>query len=366
MTEYSCELRDLARICWAAAHQSTENLHIHVSESLASYGIERHLVGPLLYKAADRGLVSIEPTAMETLKQHYLENLRRLMHAEVRLKKIQDEFSAVGISAQLLKGLSLSQALYPEPADRTVGDLDLLVPPEQFKTATEILYRLNYIKHREVGFPSGWRDRLLFVARKGSTFVRQGDPLDIDLHHRAFPAPQYGTDFQELKNCFSLLPSGIDNLSDRQRTTMAVYLMTHGSLSGWAQLKWLLDFALLLKRLPTPGVRHLLEHGKRSGHYAALVTSMGLCEDLFEPMGLSSFQPESNPGYALKWRKHVCLQFLNHPENLSNRATRLKAQPTYTLAKPFIPRASIGLAARLATNLVLEPLLDLGIQVPTT
>ena len=60
------------------------------------------------------------------------------------LEEIIQAFDAAGIRAIVLKGLALSETVYPAEAPRPSDDLDLLVQPEDVARATACLERLGY------------------------------------------------------------------------------------------------------------------------------------------------------------------------------------------------------------------------------
>lgn len=111
-----------------------------------------------------------EPGFLET---EWLLAQRRVEVAAAALRELEGE----GQQPLILKGLALSHLFYPHPALRTMGDVDILVPPEEFTAARAALERL------------GWKLVLAEPASRiahlhGVAYERAGYP-ELDLHAHA-------------------------------------------------------------------------------------------------------------------------------------------------------------------------------------
>lgn len=90
----------------------------------------------------------------------------RLMTAQDR---VLAEFRAAGIPVAVLKGAAAA-ANYPQPSSRSMGDIDLIVLPDDFDRAFSLLEQL------------GWKnDILLEVNPRHAGFEKEGCP-EIELH----------------------------------------------------------------------------------------------------------------------------------------------------------------------------------------
>jgi hypothetical protein len=63
---------------------------------------------------------------------------------ERQLREILDTFGRENISSLVLKGPALAWTVYPDPATRPFADIDLLVRPDQYMKARNILNQLGY------------------------------------------------------------------------------------------------------------------------------------------------------------------------------------------------------------------------------
>lgn len=82
------------------------------------------------------------------------ERIRQVFRDEIiqgQLAEIAGAFQAGGTACLVLKGLLWAERIYPAANYRHLGDIDLLVKPEDRDLAIELLFRLGYVLHR--GWP---------------------------------------------------------------------------------------------------------------------------------------------------------------------------------------------------------------------
>jgi hypothetical protein len=107
------------------------------------------------------------------VETEWLHTERRVASAAAALRELE----GAGLRPLVLKGLALSHLFYPHPALRTMGDIDLLLSPEEFEPARKALENL------------GWRLASALPASRiahlhGLAYERTGDP-ELDLHAHA-------------------------------------------------------------------------------------------------------------------------------------------------------------------------------------
>ena len=105
----------------------------------------RHrLFAPGSWRSEIEGLgIRREALSMGRVGNERLWAFRRLT-LESALVEITQLFEQRGIRPLLLKGPAFAQWLYDEPRERTYGDLDLLVDPDQFDEAVRVLVELDF------------------------------------------------------------------------------------------------------------------------------------------------------------------------------------------------------------------------------
>ncbi len=103
----------------------------------------------------------------------------RMMHL---LERIARAFNDAGVPVLALKGAALNLVLYDRPDERPMGDLDLLIKPENVEDAFAILEKLGCLR----GEPLVRED--FFPRFHYEVEFRAGDiyPVKIDLHVRPF------------------------------------------------------------------------------------------------------------------------------------------------------------------------------------
>ncbi|MBV9607024.1 MAG: nucleotidyltransferase family protein [Solirubrobacterales bacterium] len=85
------------------------------------------------------------PAAVQSaLERVYLANAARNMFMASSLRRVVDALSGAGIPALLLKGAALAETAYPDPAQREMLDLDVLVPADRVDAASATLAELGY------------------------------------------------------------------------------------------------------------------------------------------------------------------------------------------------------------------------------
>ena len=105
----------------------------------------------------------LAPGAREILDAAHEENLLRCMARERVLSDLLRVFDEMGVEPALLKGLAFASALYPSPAGRLVGDIDLLISPA---ARDETISRLQKAGFRLVSQPPKRPGKLKMLARK--------------------------------------------------------------------------------------------------------------------------------------------------------------------------------------------------------
>jgi hypothetical protein len=114
------------------------------SEALLALA-ELERVTPLLHRAAvSLGPSSLAPPVRLRLAQAYTQARIANFLAFAALAEILRTFASAGIPAVTLKGAALAVTVYEDPACRSLGDLDLLVPPAAVPAAVRLLVDLGY------------------------------------------------------------------------------------------------------------------------------------------------------------------------------------------------------------------------------
>ena len=87
------------------------------------------------------------PNSVATRLRHsYTQAAAAHLLQQACLRTLLDSLMAEGISPIVLKGMPLAESLYPDPALRQAGDIDLMLRPSETPRAERILESLGYIQ----------------------------------------------------------------------------------------------------------------------------------------------------------------------------------------------------------------------------
>ena len=166
------------------------------------------------------------------------------LHFVAALIEIVRYFRSHGIEAVVLKGPAIAQITCGQLGIREFTDLDLLVRSDDLNRATFDLASLGYRRVCENVADSGGPHR-----QKDTPFVRDVDGVLVELHWNLnprsarFPLEITGVWSRVQTVCIQNEEIHTLGLED---TLLA--LCIHGSIHGWASLKWVLDIARILQR----------------------------------------------------------------------------------------------------------------------
>lgn len=104
------------------------------------------------------------------------------------LNEILDKFSEHNIKVLLLKGMALINCLYPNPYQRPMGDIDILVSAQQALLAQQSLREIGYsAQDRKQGYL--YDHHHLPVAVRN----RNGQIIQVEIHHTALSGDAMGS-----------------------------------------------------------------------------------------------------------------------------------------------------------------------------
>lgn len=190
------------------------------------------------------------------------------------LERVLSRLEANGVEAILLKGAALALTVYPDPALRPMGDIDLLIRPSDLRAAVDALEAmgyepenppmrrgLEYLFFFETNFRGGYRSLLRFelhwnlMGGEGSRYRP-----NIDWFWEQTRAIRVGK-----ASALILSP-----------TAHLLYAAVHASMKHGgdsARLLWLYDLHLIVERCPDVDWRDLLDKAQ-AFHWAPAVRAV--------------------------------------------------------------------------------------------
>ena len=235
-----------------------------------------HRVSTLLLRALRSNGIRVPDAVVErALVRRRQRNVARGMRQVEGMRRATAGLAARGIPALTLKGLPLGQRLYGSPFAKSSVDIDLLVPSDAFAAAGRVLHDLGWRRSppdfRETPARARWSDRVL----KEQVFIGPGGKLE--LHRNLLGNPfLFDPPFAELDAggaTIEVAGCPFRTLGDAHQV---LYLACHGSLHGWERLKWLCDFAMLVRSMEDGAVERAVARGLTQGLAGAVVPALRL------------------------------------------------------------------------------------------
>ncbi|MGI8838458.1 MAG: nucleotidyltransferase domain-containing protein [Pyrinomonadaceae bacterium] len=200
---------------------------------------------PLLYRHLNAVCPeSVPPEALERLRSEALTNTRLCLHLFSELKRILTLFEQNGLIAASFKGPVLSLAVYGDMALRPAGDLDILVPPNEFRSARDLLISAGY--QMVSPLTESQQDALLQSNCELLFYADDGRLVDLHwgLSPRTFP---FALDAQAvLRRREEFINQGV-SISTFSIEDTVLYLCFHGSKHYWSRLEWISSLAEFIR-----------------------------------------------------------------------------------------------------------------------
>jgi hypothetical protein len=147
----------------------------------------RHSMSPLLYWRLQHQdcQVSVPPAVLDVLRNDYYAAKGQSMLRGKTLTRILSALNQTKVPVLLFKGAALAHTVYPDPALRTMGDIDILVRETQMELAQQVLEKLGYecqpeMPQRFNPFNTQFTGELAFRRTTGCTSTM------VDLHWAFF------------------------------------------------------------------------------------------------------------------------------------------------------------------------------------
>ncbi|CAD5372617.1 conserved hypothetical protein [Rubrivivax sp. A210] len=247
--------------------------------------IERHRIGPLVHAVLARLPARDLPAGlMPSLAEVARGNAVRYLGARRAHILLARWFDQAGIAWMPLKGLSLAERCYADPAQRHVNDLDVWVPAADLGRARQLLLSRGFCAEPGDGH---WR-----MAQRGPRHLRflmdyfheerlvSADLGVLELHWRLTDTPdRFALGPQDMLTRASHVGRDGHRLGVLDDTDQLLYLCEHGGRHGWCRLKWLADLPRLLAQ-PWDWAQ-VLARARELRCERQLLLGCALCEALF-------------------------------------------------------------------------------------
>jgi hypothetical protein len=144
----------------------------------------RHGVSPFLCYLLRQHRDSVPAHLWQAMQSDYYAAVASHLLRERQLEQVLEALDRAGVPVVLLKGAALSLSVYPDPALRTMGDLDLWVLRSNLDGARVALNEIGYVAHSKANRPLPLQDTYL-----GETQMLSDEPgmRLVELHWNVFP-----------------------------------------------------------------------------------------------------------------------------------------------------------------------------------
>jgi hypothetical protein len=204
--------------------------------------VEHHRVLPLAQRALRNAGIVLPPEVDSTLKQAATRNAYAAMRYLAEARRLIDLLAAANIPVRLLKGVPLSQRAFGDWSLRDVGDLDLLIAPEDEERADALLLADGFSRREPAATLTPRRRRSYRKHAKDYTYEPGAAGFEIDLHWRLFRNPHMDGNGLAAAAPEELAVGGTV-LHVLPLVHSFLYLCVHGTLDGWYRMKPLADVA---------------------------------------------------------------------------------------------------------------------------
>lgn len=218
-------------------------------------GVERERLSGLLAEAVVAGALPATDDQIDAAAELHLRAMAAALRLDRRLLQAAAVLEGADVPFRVLKGAAVAHLAYADPAQRSYGDVDLLVSGDRFEAALAVL--------ADAGYRRRWPQlRANFDRRfgKGTTLVAEGG-WEIDLH-RTFVMGPFGLtiDLEPLFHRASMFQLGdrvLPALAHEERFLHGCYAAALGDAQP--RLTLLRDVAqhMLYQRLDIDRVRAL-------------------------------------------------------------------------------------------------------------
>lgn len=261
--------------------------------------VGRHRVEGFAEDGIRRAGVAVPEHVAKALAQAARGIVAQNLRYAAEAKRLTQRFAGAGIPHLFVKGVTLNQLAYGTLALKRSCDIDLLVDPERYGAACDLLEAAGYavscpqeasraqiLRHAAATKDTGWRNR-------------QSNIL-VELHQRLtanrllLPA----IDTSTCRQMVEVAPNVV--LPTLRREALFAYLCVHGAITSWSRLKWVADLAAFLKDDDAHGIERLYHEAQRIAPGRCAGQALLLCNRLFgTPIGPAlERELRSDPGNA--------------------------------------------------------------------
>lgn len=236
-------LRALAGV--APATEAARNLISAAATGHADPGIRKLLS---LVRSRAELVASLPAETTAGFEKRYLKSRNDFIRLEATARLLAGGLAEAGIPVLFLKGFPLACRVYPSPAQRPMGDLDLAVPHEHFPRAAETLQHLGFVDAR----PESSHNRAIpGLSTHAFPFRNEARQVNLDLHYNILNCSLW----ESADDGFWAEAEPLDQPGFGDALTLAPeHHLFHACLHGYSRsllqlsIRWMIDAHFILAR----------------------------------------------------------------------------------------------------------------------
>ena len=228
----ACDPRRLADLLWSADWARLLAL-------AEEHGVEGHLATS--FRLLEGALVP--PEIRQKLAERKRVQTFFTLRLNAELFRLLEQFRAHGIGAVAIKGPVLAVQAYGDPAMRSYGDLDLLVPQQDIRRATELMSAAGFLPAVSLGAIDTGKipGQYLFSKPDSKLLVELHNDFTLRYFPRRLPLEEFFARQVRVRVDGQEVPA----LSVEDEL---VLICIHGAKHLWERLMWIADVAALVSR----------------------------------------------------------------------------------------------------------------------
>lgn len=248
-------------------------------EFLQDIAVDQALLPLLALHVTSHGAGLVPPEVLDRLRAELLTNRQGNLYLVRELVRVLSRFKSAGIDALAFKGPVLAQLVYEDTGFRQAGDLDILIRPNDFHRAAELLRELRYEMEPQL---TRAQEQAHLRFHCEIQFVHEDQFSVVDLHWgitpQTFPLPLTADDFLSNRKTVYLAGHPIETLTDED---LVVYLSVHAAKHYFRKLEWITTIVELIKTNPELSWAAVIATARKSKTEKIVCLALMLGESLY-------------------------------------------------------------------------------------
>ena len=244
----------------------------------------QHRMMPLLYGILNATYPEyVSQTIMDLLHSHFQISTQRNHVLVSELITILSLFNMHDIPVMSYKGPILANSLYPNPAFRECGDLDLLVRKKDVAKAKTLLIKKGY--YLPEADATDEQQIFIFQYKHSYNLFCHRTHINVDLHwrftQRSIP---FDLDLDRLWGYLVPIPFAGTTVLSPSPEILLVLLCVHGAkhFNPWERLIWICDVARVIEIYQEMDWERVFKYAVQLGSMRMLSVGILLVDDLLE------------------------------------------------------------------------------------